>query len=196
MLTCFVPSAWTWWPNLSNVKTVASCSAVRVLRRMGGSLVQAVGWKTRNTSRMPKVSQFGLSTKSHFGNVFLSFDPSFNLCLSLVFSGRREISELQVRCANTERGCQWTGTVGTLDNHTASCQFDLVHCPNKCEEDSTRELLLIRKDLVEHLATNCRFRAFECPFCMEKGTFAIITEDHDRIFKKIIDCPNKAKAVL
>ena len=27
-----------------------------------------------------------------------------------------------MRCTNSEKGCQWTGTVGTLDDHIASCQ--------------------------------------------------------------------------
>ena len=100
-----------------------------------------------------------------------------------------------MRCANTERGCQWTGTVGTLDNHIASCQFVLVPCPNKCEEDKgAGELLLIRKHLDEHLKAKCPKRAYECPHCEEKGTFASITEDHDQVCeKKIIACPNKRR---
>ena len=118
------------------------------------------------------------------------------LCIALptyFLSGRREISALQVRCANSERGCQWTGTVGTLDDHIASCQFALVPCPNKCEEDKgDGELLLIRKHLDQHLKTKCPKRAYECPHCGEKGTFASITEDHDQVCeKKIVACPNK-----
>ena len=100
---------------------------------------------------------------------------------------------MQVKCANSERGCQWTGTVGTLDHHIASCQFALVPCPNKCEEDKgAGELLLIRKHLDQHLKTKCPKRANECPHCGEKGTFASITEDHDQVCeKKIVACPNK-----
>ena len=118
------------------------------------------------------------------------------LCIALpmyLLSGRREINALQVRCANSERGCQWTGTVCTLDNHIASCQFALVPCPNKCEEDKgTGELLLIRKHLDQHLKTKCPKRAYECPHCGEKGTFVSITEDHDQVCeKKIVACPNK-----
>ena len=107
--------------------------------------------------------------------------------------GRRDIEEVQVRCANTERGCQWTGTVGTLEDHAASCQFALVPCPNKCEEDEgTGELLLIRKHLDQHLKTKCPKRAYKCQHCGEKGTFASITEDHDKVCeKKIVACPNK-----
>ena len=35
--------------------------------------------------------------------------------------GEREIKELGVRCDDMERGCQWTGTIGTLDNHITTC---------------------------------------------------------------------------
>ena len=110
-----------------------------------------------------------------------------------LLSGWREISALQVRCANSERGCQWTGTVGTLDNHIATCQFALVPCPNKCEEDKgAGELLLLRKHLDQHLKTKCPKRAYVCPHCGEKGAFASITEDHDQVCeKKIVACPNK-----
>ena len=98
-----------------------------------------------------------------------------------------------MRCANSERGCQWTGTVGTLVNHLASCQFALVPCPNKCEEDKgAGELLLIRKHIDEHLKTKCLKRAYECPHCGEKGTFASITEGHDQVCeKRRVACPNK-----
>ena len=98
-----------------------------------------------------------------------------------------------MRCANTERGCQWTGTVGTLEDHTASCQFALVPCPNKCAEDEgTGELLLITKHLDQHLKTKCPNRAHKCSHCGKKGTFASITEDHDKVCeKKIVTCPNK-----
>ena len=108
-------------------------------------------------------------------------------------SGRRDIDALQVICAKSERGCQWTGTVGTLDDHIASCQFALVPCPNKCEEDEgAGELLLIRKHLDDHVKTKCPKRAYECPHCGEKGTFVSITEDHDQVCEeKIVACPNK-----
>ena len=92
-----------------------------------------------------------------------------------------------------ERGCRWTGTIGTLDNHIATCQFALVPCPNKCEDDKgAGELHLMRKDLDNHLKTKCPKRAYECQHCGEKGTYASITEDHDKVCnKKIVPCPNK-----
>ena len=91
------------------------------------------------------------------------------------------------------RGCQWTGTVGTLDNHIDSCQFALVSCPNKCEEDKGAGVLLhLRKHVDQHLKTKCPKRAYECPHCGDKGTFASITEDHYQVCeKKIVAYPNK-----
>ena len=97
-----------------------------------------------------------------------------------------------------ERGCRWTGTIGTLDNHIATCQFALVPCPNKCEDDKgAGELHLMRKDLDDHLKTKCSKRAYECQHCGEKGTYASITEDHDKVCdKKIVPCPNKTSGCL
>ena len=90
-----------------------------------------------------------------------------------------------MRCASLKRGCRWTGTIGTLDNHIATCQFALVPCPNKCEDDQgAGELHLMWKDLDKHLMTKCPKRAYECQHCGEKGTYASITEDHDKVCKK------------
>ena len=98
-----------------------------------------------------------------------------------------------MRCVSMERGCRWTGIIGTLDNHIATCQFALVPCPNKCEDNKgAGELHLMRKDLDDHLKTKCLKRAYECKHCGEKGTYASITEDHDKVCdKKIVPCPNK-----
>ena len=44
----------------------------------------------------------------------------------------------------------------------------------------------------DHLKTKCPKRAYECQHCEEKGTYASITEDHDKVCdKKIVSCPNK-----
>ena len=98
-----------------------------------------------------------------------------------------------MRCANMERGCRWNGTIGTLDNHIATCKFALVPCLNKCEDDKgAGEFQLMKKDLDDHLKTKCPKRAYECQYCGEKGTYASITEDHDKVCdKKIVPCPNK-----
>jgi len=46
--------------------------------------------------------------------------------------------------------------------------------------------------LDQHLKTECLKRAYKILHCGEKGTFASITEDHDRVCeKKIVACTNK-----
>ena len=103
-----------------------------------------------------------------------------------------------MRCVSMERGCQWTGTIGSLENHIVTCQFALVPCPNKCEDDKGNgELHLMRKDLGNHLKTKCRKRTYKCQHCGEKRTYASITEDHDKVCdKKIVSCPNKGSGCL
>ena len=103
-----------------------------------------------------------------------------------------------MRCGSTERGCRWTGTIGTLDNHIATCQFALVPCPNKCEDDKgAGQLHFMRKDLDNHLKTKCPNRAYECQYCGEMGTIAGISEEHDKVCdKKIVPCPNKESGCL
>ena len=92
-----------------------------------------------------------------------------------------------------ERGCRWTGTIGTLDNHIPTCQFALVPCPNKCEDDKgAGELHLMKQDLAKHLKIKCPKRAYKCQHCGQKGTYASITENHNKVCnKKIVPCPNK-----
>ncbi len=55
-----------------------------------------------------------------------------------------------MKCDNIERGCQWEGTVGTLEEHTGVCQFTLVPCPKECT-DNNGILKIMRRDLQQHL---------------------------------------------
>ena len=95
-----------------------------------------------------------------------------------------------MRCDNVDKGCTWTGTVGTLKNHVDKCQYTLVRCSYKCK-DNGNDFSLVRKDLKNHLTTECPNRAHKCEYCGEEGTYASITEEHDQLcLKKQIPCPN------
>lgn len=100
-------------------------------------------------------------------------------------TGAREIMELQVWCSSHERGCQWTGTVRTLDDHTNKCQFSLVSCPNKCGEPS-----LMRMEVLGHLQ-QCPFRDHVCEGCGKKGTYISMQDHDDACDEVVIPCPNK-----
>ena len=90
-----------------------------------------------------------------------------------------------MKCDNVMGGCEWKGTVGTLDEHLEKCQFTLVSCPNECEEDQ----YIMRKDLNKHLENECLNRNHECEYCGKQDTYAYITEIHENeCGKKPLPC--------
>lgn len=60
-----------------------------------------------------------------------------------------------INCTNLDGGCEWEGTVGTLEEHVATCKFALVPCPKQCKDDSTEVEQFMRKDLDKHLENDC-----------------------------------------
>jgi TNF receptor-associated factor 4 len=108
------------------------------------------------------------------------------------FAGKREIEALRTRCRNVERGCEWVGTVGTLEQHVvASCRFTPVPCPNKCKNSNDRVHKFTRKDLELHLKIDCPNREHACQFCGEKGKYAVIMNAHVKAcIKKKTTCTN------
>ena len=83
------------------------------------------------------------------------------------------------------------GTVGTLEEHVATCKLTLVPCPKQCKDDDDAVKCLLKKDLEEHLQTDCPNRDHECEHCGKKSPYAFITQVHDgKCRKKIIPCPN------
>ena len=110
-------------------------------------------------------------------------------------TGKREIKALKVKCI--ERNCQWKGTVGTLEAHVARCEFTLVPCPKQCKDSKNKKKYFMRKDLNKHLKNDCPNRDYKCEYCGEKGTYAHITQVHDKICKqKILFCPNKCTKTM
>ena len=103
----------------------------------------------------------------------------------LIIIGKRDVKALRVMCDNVERGCEWEGTVGTLEEHVDTCDFTVVPCPIECDKK------MMRKDVIDHLEGECPNRDYECKYCQEKGTYANITQIHDALCgKKLLFCPN------
>ena len=99
--------------------------------------------------------------------------------------GKREIKALLVKCDNVERGCEWEGTVGTLEEHVDTCDFTVVNCPKQCNKN------VMRKDLKQHLEDKCPNRDYECQHCRKKDSYANITEIHyDECTMIVLPCPN------
>ena len=111
--------------------------------------------------------------------------------MAIYVSGRMEIQALRVKCNNNEKGCEWKGTVGTLDEHMESCTFTLVPCPNRCKDDDDQLSMILKKDLRKHLNEQCLNRDYKCEFCGEEDNYANITQIHDKVCKnKTLVCPN------
>ena len=82
---------------------VASCSVRSALRSMATTLVPCVEEYVQNTLKMPEVS------------LKQTINRSLSGCS--IITGLRDIKVLAVRCDNVDRGCTWTGTVGTIEDH-------------------------------------------------------------------------------
>ena len=102
--------------------------------------------------------------------------------------GQSELSQLSVKCNNVEKGCIWVGTVGTVQDHMPECDFSLFRCPNECKKDG-KLVMVMKKDLEEHISTACPYKNFTCLLCGKKGKFD--KNEHDEVCpNKIVDCPN------
>ncbi len=102
----------------------------------------------------------------------------------------RDIKVLEVRCANTTRGCEWIGCVSTLEEHVAKCEYTLVECTNKCTAEK-KTVSVMKKDLEHHVQFECPKRAYKCKYCTEEGTYANIMEYHDNLcLNKPVPCQN------
>ena len=84
-----------------------------------------------------------------------------------------------MKCSN-----EWVGTVGMIEKHVTTCGFALVPRPKQCKDDNNEVKCFTRKEVDEHLNNDCPNRDYECQSkCGEKGTYAYITEVHDKTCK-------------
>ena len=150
------------------------------------SLVLIAGQSRPITSKTTGVSIYIVPLPGVF-SCYISDNVLPTMCVSV---GKRDIRALPVKCDNVERGCEWEGTVGTLDEHVAVCKFIPVPCPNQCKEKD-KITLLMRKNLDHHVNNECPNRDHKCPHCGKKDTYANITQIHDSVCKKKkIPCTN------
>ena len=102
-------------------------------------------------------------------------------------AGGLEIKVLRVNCNNDVRGCNWKGTVGTLQDHVVKCDFTLVPCPNACKNEC-----ILRKKLPAHLNDLCPERKYQCQDCGLTDKFRVITGPHEHeCERKKVSCVNK-----
>lgn len=111
--------------------------------------------------------------------------------------GKREILALAIYCDNQEKGCRWQGTIAKLTDHVAKCEYAIVSCNNKCQDENNQITQMMRKHLPKHLTQRCPCRPYKCEECQELGTHASITQDHYKVCrKKILPCSNTGCSVV
>ena len=96
----------------------------------------------------------------------------------------REIKELRIRCTNCEKGCDWMGEMGSLDNHLKSdkgCGYVIVECSNRGMSRKLCGKLLERRHLTNHKENECRYRPYTCEYCGHRDTFESITMGYQRV---------------
>ena len=95
-----------------------------------------------------------------------------------------------MRCV--ERGCGWEGTVGTLEDHMTKCDFTMTPCPDGCKDANEVIIKYFRKELEEHVSSECPRREYQCQDCGLKDKYRVITGPHeDECKKKMVSCVNK-----
>lgn len=107
---------------------------------------------------------------------------------TFVLIGKREIKSLPVNCNSLCGHCDWKGTVGTFEDHIATCKFALHPCPKECDHQINKFTVT---ELEKHLESDCPNRDHKCEHCGRKGTYANITQNHDTFCaKKVVPCIN------
>ena len=103
--------------------------------------------------------------------------------------GLRDIKALRVRCVNGD-SCDWEGSVATWEEHLKKCGSVLVTCPLNCRHNG-EAVVLLRKDMEEHLTEDCLNRIVKCEHCGREDKLVTIMEVHSRqCSKKKVPCPN------
>ena len=74
-----------------------------------------------------------------------------------------------------------------LKEHLTTCKLVLIPCPKECKRKDGKGIRqLMRRDVKNHLKSDCPNRDNKCEYCGMKGTYANIKDVHDKICKKKI----------
>ena len=74
----------------------------------------------------------------------------------------RQILSLAVYCPNYIHGCEWSGELRSMEDHSRECECAMETCPNEgCGKK------VFAKLLTDHTEQHCPQRQVECPFCKQ-----------------------------
>ena len=89
---------------------------------------------------------------------------------------QRILKSLQVYCNNKDKGCQWEGELGGLQDHYTDehngCLYSEVHCTNNCGYQG------LRHTIRDHMESDCPYRPMRCEYCEYQSTWEEVTGVH------------------
>ncbi len=100
---------------------------------------------------------------------------------------QRRVLDLKIYCDKKADDCDWVGGLGELQQHLGEkCLFVSVDCPYNCGEAFERRFLTV------HKTNDCPKRPHSCDYCLLKGTYQEIQDDHLPVCPKYpVECPNE-----
>ena len=89
---------------------------------------------------------------------------------------QRTLKSLQVYCNNKDKGCQWEGELGGLQDHCTDehngCLYSEVHCTNNCGYRG------LKNTIRDHMESDCPHRPMRCEYCEYQSTWEEVTGVH------------------
>ena len=110
----------------------------------------------------------------------------------IIQSGDRNIKSLKCKCDNSTHGCEWEGELRYIDDHSTTCEYAPLPCPNECKDKDGEILRVLRKHMEKHKNEECPRRQYTCPHCQEDGEYEEMTTQHLEECEYVeVPCPNK-----
>ena len=106
----------------------------------------------------------------------------------------------KIYCSEKEKGCEWRGELGKLDNHLNLNPQDYDKEPEGCEfaeiECSYCSDFIVRNKLLHHKKELCDKRPFSCEYCNEyESSFKGVIHNHWPVCGYYpVQCPNDCGA--
>ena len=106
----------------------------------------------------------------------------------------------QVYCSNKEKGCEWKGELGQLDNHLNLSQITPENELEGCEHSNINctfcQNTFLRSELHHHKTEFCDKRPFSCEHCSDyESTYKDVVNNHWPVCRHHpVKCPSECGA--
>ena len=95
---------------------------------------------------------------------------------------RNIICAYPTRCPLYLRGCDWVGTLATIQSHVERCDYLYTVCPMLCGE------IMLQKLITEHTKNSCVERHISCELCMQSVKVREVSEHLETCPNFVIRC--------